>query len=217
MGTGGPSSRVRQRRDRATDGLRTCPQAMPRTGSAPLTAFLVVSLDGYFVGRDGAFDWPIVDDEFLEFSERQLRAAGRLAFGRVTFEGMAAHWRSSEAAATPSIASRMNDLPKFVVSRTLSQADWPPSTIVRDPAFLRDAAAFPEGGETLILGSPQLVGNLLEAGLLDELRLMVNPILLGGGGHLSGALSRPTRLRLERVTPFRSGNVLVSYQPADRR
>lgn len=182
-----------------------------------LFAFIVTSLDGYFEGPNHEFDWPNVDDEFLEFSVSQLDDIGVLVFGRITFEGMAAYWPSEEAwAGSPAIAERMNSLPKIAVSTTLERADWQNSTLIGGDVSTRltELKAQP-GKDMAIFGSPTLTASLLEAGLVDELRIMVHPILLGAGRSVLSRLTKRVPLRLLRTTVFGSGNVLLVYAPRD--
>ena len=98
-----------------------------------LLAFLVVTVDGYYEGPEGEFDWPVLDEEFNEFGLRQLEEVDTLLFGRVTYEGMAAYWPTPAAEQDdPRVAAKMNTLPKLVVSRTLDRADWANTRIVKD-------------------------------------------------------------------------------------
>jgi dihydrofolate reductase len=84
-----------------------------------LTSFMVMTLDGFTEGPNGAFDWPNVDDEFNEFAISQLDDIDTLVFGRRTYEGMASYWPTPAAlAGDPIFAERMNRIPKIVFSKT---------------------------------------------------------------------------------------------------
>jgi dihydrofolate reductase len=180
-------------------------------------AFIMTTLDGYYEGPNQEFDFWVVDEEFNEFSVGQLDEADTLVFGRVTYQGMAAYWPTPAGEEDdPRVARRMNDTPKIVVSRTLDRADWAKTQIVKDAEELRTLKQQP-GGDMAILGSPALTGNLIQLGLVDELRVMVNPVVLGAGKSLFGTASKRIRLRLLNSRAFNSGNVLLSYQPAARR
>ena len=86
-----------------------------------ILAFLVVTVDGYYEGPNGEFDWPVVDEEFNEFGLRQLEEVDTLLFGRVTYEGMASYWPTPAAEQDdPRVAAKTNTLPKLVVSRTVT-------------------------------------------------------------------------------------------------
>jgi len=124
---------------------------------------------------------------------------------------MAQYWPSEEAIRTdPEVASRMNDANKIVVSRSLEKAEpaWQNATLVKDPRQLREM-----GKDLLVLGSAVLTTSLLEEGLLDELRIIVNPVFIGSGRPLAGSAKRRIPLRLRSRRDFRNGNVLLTYEP----
>jgi dihydrofolate reductase len=128
---------------------------------------------------------------------------------------MAQYWPSKEAVETdPEVASRMNDAPKVVVSRTIEPDDvsWANTRLLRDAADLA-ALKSESGNELLVLGSSVLAASLMELGLLDELRIMVNPVLLGAGNSLSSTLKARISLRLLRTRTFGNGNVMLVYEP----
>jgi dihydrofolate reductase len=181
-----------------------------------LGSFIVTSLDGFYEGQNGELDWPIVGEEFNDFAVRQLDEADTLGFGRTTYEHMAAYWPTEQAQANdPAITSRMNEKEKLVFSRTLTHASWSGTTVVRGEATERllkmDAAA---GKDLLVIGSAHLTANFAQAGVLDELRVMVCPIVLGRGRSLFEDLKERVSLTLLRVKQFDSGNVLLTYRPS---
>jgi dihydrofolate reductase len=181
-----------------------------------ILAFLVVTIDGYYEGPNGEFDWPVVDEEFNEFGLQQLEEVDTLLFGRVTYEGMAAYWPTPAAEQDdPRVAAKMNTLPKLVVSRTLDRADWANTRIVKDDvaAELTRLKQRP-GKDIAIFGSSDLVVSLLGMGLVDELRIMVHPVVLGAGKSLFRTAPERFSLRLVEARPFRSGSVLLTYRPA---
>jgi dihydrofolate reductase len=180
-----------------------------------IVTFLVSSADGYYEGANGEFDWPVVDDEFNEFAVDQLDRVDTLLFGRVTYEGMASYWPTPHAERDdPAVAGRMNSLAKVVVSRTLDRADWNNSTLVRDNV-VEELTALKErpGRDIIVFGSSELTVNLIRWGLLDELRIMVVPIVLGAGKSLLRTADERIGLTLVSVRQFKSGNVLLSYAP----
>jgi dihydrofolate reductase len=180
-----------------------------------LLSFMVVTLDGYYEGPNGEFDWPNVDAEFNEFSISQLNDIDTLLFGRVTYEGMASYWPTPAALEfDPVIAERMNSIPKVVFSKSLTEATWRNSTLTSEDI----ATAVPKlkeesGGALALFGSPTLTVSLLEEGLVDELRVMVMPILLGAGKSLFTGLRDRVHVKLGQTLLFSSGNVLLTYQP----
>jgi dihydrofolate reductase len=181
-----------------------------------LYSFMVVSLDGFYEGPNGEFDWPVVDQEFNEFAIEQLHDTDALLFGRVTYEGMAAYWPTPAAREDdPVVAELMNSLPKVVMSTTLTAADWGDTRLVGGNVAEETAKLKQEPGKGLaIMGSPNLTVSLLGMGLVDELRVMVHPILLAGGRSLFRTLGDQLPLELLQTRTFRSGNVLLTYRPA---
>jgi dihydrofolate reductase len=180
-----------------------------------LFAFIVTTLDGYHEGPNREFDWPNVDEEFDEFSVSQLNDIGLLVFGRATYQGMAAFWSTELAAAeSREITEFMNSIPKIVISNSLTTADWNNTTLVTGdvPEAVAELKK-QQGKDIAVFGSSMLTAGLLEQNLVDELRVMVNPVLLGAGHSLVAGLTRRVQLELRRTTTFRSGNVLLCYRP----
>ena len=176
-----------------------------------IASFIMVTLDGFFDG-DQPWDlsWHRTDEEFNSFASEQLDEFDALVFGRATYEGMAQYWPTEDAVKTdPEVAGRMNDSPKIVVSRTLNKPEpaWSNTTLVKDAAELRSQK------NLLVLGSAVLTTSLLEAGLLDQLRIMVNPVLIGSGRSLASSAKGPIALRLHARREFGNGNVLLTYAP----
>jgi dihydrofolate reductase len=180
-----------------------------------LVSFMVVTLDGYYEGPNGEFDWPNVDDEFYEFSISQLNDIDTLLFGRVTYDGMASFWPTPAAlGADPAVAERMNTISKIVFSSTLERADWQNTRLVGGDVAATVTELKQQPGKNLALfGSPGLTVSLVEHGLVDELRVMVHPILLGAGKSLFKGLTKRVSVQLTRTTTFSSGNVLLCYRP----
>jgi dihydrofolate reductase len=177
--------------------------------------FLMVSLDGYHTTGDDDLSWHNVNAEFHDFAVTQLDEADTLLFGRKTYLGMAEFWTSPAALQVdPVTTERMNGYQKIVVSRTLASADWTPSTLISDDvtARLGRVKELP-GRDIALLGSSDLAASLLGAGLVDELRVMVNPVVLGSGRPALAGASRTT-LQLARTRQFDSGNTLLVYRPS---
>ena len=176
-----------------------------------IASFIMITLDGFFDGKTAwDIDWHNVDEEFNDFATRQLDDFDTLVFGRATYLGMAQYWPGEEAIRTdPEVAQRMNDATKVVVSKTLDVPEpaWANTTLVHDPHVLQSKRRL------LVLGSAVLTTSLLEEGLLDELRIMVNPVLIGSGRSLAGSATRRIPLRLLGRREFRNGNVLLTYRP----
>ena len=181
--------------------------------------FLAATVNGYYEGPNQEFDWPTVDEEFNEFSLAQLDEVDTLLFGRVTYELMASYWPTPVANEDdPRVAARMNEISKIVVSRTLDKADWHNTRLIRDDIVgaITEIKQQP-GRDIAIFGSSALTVSLLQHGLIDELRIMVNPIILGAGKSLFATADQRVGLSLLEAEPFKSGNVLLRYEPAGRR
>jgi dihydrofolate reductase len=183
-----------------------------------LFSFMVTTADGYYEGPNQAFDWPNVDDEFNEFAIQQLDEVDTLLFGRVTYQGMAAYWPTPAAEQDdPMVAAKMNGVSKIVISRTLGKADWANTRLIKDDAAEELTRLKRQPGKDMaIFGSSDLTVNLLRMGLVDELRIMINPIILGEGNSLFRTTDKRIGLKLLKTRPFDSGNVLLYYQPTTR-
>ncbi len=148
------------------------------------------------------------------FKLDELLEAEALLLGRVTYEGFAAAWPSMEDPV--GFADKMNGMPKYVVSSTLQDADatWHDTTVLRGDVVaelkaLRDSV----GGTLLVAGSAALVQLLVEHGLVDELRLMVFPIVLGSGKQLFSGVTEAPMFGLEGVRTVGGGVVVLTYAP----
>ena len=183
-----------------------------------LLSFMVMTLDGYHEGPNHEFDWPNVDDEFNDFAISQLNDIDTLIFGRATYEGMASYWPTPAALEDDRvIADRMNNIPKVVFSSSLESADWQNTRLVSGDVAGAITELKQQSGKNLaVFGSSTLTVSLIDEGLVEELRVMVHPILLGAGKSLFSALHRRVPVKLERTTVFSSGNVLLHYRPAAR-
>jgi len=177
--------------------------------------FNMVTLDGFFAGPNGEIDWHHVDEEFNEFAIAQLNSANGLLFGRVTYQLMASYWPTDMARTDdPVVADKMNTLPKIVFSRTLNQADWNNTRLVKGNAAEEISKLKQQPGrDWLLFGSADLASTLTHFGLIDEYRLMVNPVVLGSGQPLFKDIEDRLNLKLINTKTFRNGNVLLCYQP----
>lgn len=177
--------------------------------------FMMTTLDGYIAGPNDEIDWHQVDEEFNEFAVEQLKSMGVLLFGRMTYEGMASYWPTPAASTDdPAVAGMMNTLPKIVFSRTLEKAEWQNTRLIKDNIAeeITKLKAQP-GQDLIILGSSHLTASFINLGLLDELRIMVNPVILGDGKSLFDGVTEHLKLRLLKTRVFGNGNVLHYYQP----
>jgi dihydrofolate reductase len=171
----------------------------------------MMSLDGYLEGPQRELDWHVVDEEFFAYATTVLRSVDTILFGRTTYEMMAAYWPHAPSDA---IADKMNGLEKIVFSSTLRSAGWAHSTIVRGDAAaeVRRLKTLP-GVDMVVLGSGALASSLLRAGLVDEYRVIVNPVLLGSGNPLFQDFHERMKFRLVDLHRFHSGVVMLAYHP----
>lgn len=189
-----------------------------------LTVTQFVSLDGVSQGpgspdedTSGGFTrggWfvPHMDQDFIDQASRWLELADALLLGQRTYTAFARDWPLITDPQDP-FTSRMNSLPKYVASNTLTEGSWNPTTVLSGDIStqLRDLKATP-GGEIQIHGSSILAQSLFAVGLIDELRLVVAPVVVGSGRRLFPDGATPAGLKLleSRATP--GGLVLQSYQ-----
>jgi len=171
-----------------------------------------VTLDGYVAGRGGEGDWglPAEHPDVRAWKVESLRQVGTHIMGRVTYEEMAGYWPS----ASGEYAEFMNTLPKVVFSRRLAAADWAGSRIARGDLAEEIAALKEEsGGEVMAHGGAAFVQALYSHGLIDEYRLVILPVALGGGRPLFKDLAKPLRVNLAEARSFPDGTVIHVYQP----
>lgn len=181
-----------------------------------------ITLDGVVDATEGWFD-PAGDEEgadtsdILEVLQGQMEAEDGLLLGRVTFESFRGYWPKQVDDPT-GITAHLDSVAKYVVSSTLEDPAWDNTTCLRGP--LEDevrALKNAPGRELGVTGSISLVHGLIEAGLVDEYRLFVYPVVLGRGARLFADATAVPRLRLVEATPFRSGVVLMRYRTAGSR
>ena len=178
-----------------------------------------VSLDGVMEDPGGAEDfqyggWTFEierGEDGNQFKLDEVMASDALLLGRTTYEGFAAAWPSREG----DFADKFNTMPKYVVSSTLDNPDWNNSTVLKGDVATEVAKLKEEReGDIVVHGSARLVQTLLEHDLVDELRLMVYPVVLGTGKRLFGETSDKKPLRLSDSKVVGDGVAILIYQPA---
>lgn len=178
-----------------------------------------VSLDGFIEGPKHEIDWHLVDDELHNHFNDQLSKMGAFLSGRVTYELMADFWPTADT--DPSSTGPMVefsriwlDMPKIVFSRTLERADWN-TTVVRDVVAeeIMELKAAP-GGD-LALGGADLAAAFLREDLIDEYRVYVHPVVIGGGKPLFQPSGAKISLSLVETRAFGNGVVLLRYQRSE--
>jgi dihydrofolate reductase len=179
-----------------------------------------VSVDGVMqdpggVGEIEVGGWtnPYWDDELAKLQADLLFASDALLLGRVTYEGFAAAWPDMEHEEGP-FAVKMNTMPKYVASRTLTGMEWNAVLIEGDVADEVAKLRRDSGQNLLIYGSGSLVRLLLRHGLIDQLRLMIHPVVLAAGKPLFTETGSKKELQLAGVTVTSAGVVVVDYTKA---
>lgn len=193
-----------------------------------LTVTMQVSVDGVAQGnggpeegRGGVFDrggWarPLFGEEATAFVGEVYQRADAFLFGRWTFDLFARYWGVMELGSSP-IADALNSRPKFVVSNTLGEPGWASTTVLSGDvaAAIRELKSAP-GGELQVHGSIALVRWLLEQGLVDELNLLVVPVVVGQGTRLFPEAGPDVALELIESRGFPQGITLQVYRPAGK-
>ena len=182
-----------------------------------LVVFNSVTLDGYFTDANGDMSWAHKNDpEWNAFVSENAEGGGTLLFGRKTYEMMASFWPTPAAMGSmPEVAEGMNNLPKVVFSRTMDQASWKNTKLVKSGMVEEVKKMKNESGEDMvILGSGTIVSQLSEHRLIDEYQIIVNPIVLGKGRTMFEGMKEPLTLKRTKARNFENGNVLVCYEPA---
>jgi dihydrofolate reductase len=175
-----------------------------------------VSVDGYVEGPNQELDWHNVDDEFNAYAAETLKKSEVLIMGRKTYELMASYWPTSTDN-DPDVTFQMNETPKLVFSRTLKHLEWKTArlatgSIAEEVARLKSAP----GDGLMWVGGSELASAFLEEGLLDEIRVILTPMLLGSGHAVFGDIKRRHELKRVSTKSFASGNLLVIYEPVSR-
>ena len=183
-----------------------------------LVVFNNVTLDGYFADVNGNVSWAHVgyqDAEWNAFVADNANAGGLLLFGRITYEFMAGYWPTPYAIKNdPTVAERMNNLPKVVFSRTLDKASWNNTKLVKGgmAAEIRKLKKEPGKGMA-ILGSGSIVSQSAQEGLIDEYQIVVHPVVLGKGRTMFDGIKEKLTLKLTKTRTFGNGIVLLCYEP----
>jgi dihydrofolate reductase len=148
-----------------------------------------------------------------KFKLDETMASEAQLLGRVTYQAFASAWPSVEG----EFGDKFNNMPKYVVSSTLEKADWKNSTVLKGDV-LKEVSKLKQqiNGDIVVHGSAQLVQTLLAHDLVDELRLMVYPVVLGTGKRLFGHSSDMKRLRLKDSRTVGDGVLILTYEPAGK-
>lgn len=171
----------------------------------------IITLDGYFEGNQN-WDLPFHDTiwgpELENISIEQLKSADYLVFGRVTYEGMAAHWTKAEG----EIAELMNNIPKLVFSKTLESVKWNNATLIEKNASAEISKLKAQNGKDMyVFGSANLSETLINDNLFDEYRIGIAPVILGSGQPLFRPGVSLKNLSLFSTQQLSTGGVVLTY------
>lgn len=177
-----------------------------------LIASMNMTLDGYC--NHTAM---VVTDEFMEHYNEQMRDTGAIIYGRITYQLMEEYW--PQLAKNPGdnkpandFAVLMDNIPKVVFSRTLKSLDWKSAKLAHGGLYEEVLKLKQQPGKDLFVGSPSLIAQLTQLGLIDEYRLAVHPVVLGSGLVLFKNIEHRIGLRLVRTKTFGSGVVVGYYE-----
>jgi dihydrofolate reductase len=174
-----------------------------------------VSLDGFVATPSRSLDWVLIDEELHSLFNDEAREMSAFLYGRRMYELMVDYWPTAETdpSATPAMlefARIWKDKPKIVLSRTLERVEWN-GRLVRDDATEEVARLKAQPGFDMDVGGPTTAGTLMRAGLIDEYRLFIHPMILGAGTPYFPPLEGRIGLRLLETRTFRSGVVYLRY------
>ena len=181
-----------------------------------LIVYNFISVNGYFKGPNEDISWAKADSgEERTFAAEQFKTNNILIFGRVTYELMSSYWPTEQARKdTPKIAEGMNKAEKIVFSTKMDKADWNNTRLIKGDLGneIRKLKELP-GRDLTVLGSGSIVSQLMHLRLIDELQLMVHPVLIGGGTSILNDIMGKIDLRLIKTKKFKSGSVAHYYEP----
>jgi dihydrofolate reductase len=174
-----------------------------------------VSLDGFIAGPDSEIDWSAPDEELHRFHNQQARETGAYLYGRRLYEVMRYWETADEEPSAPEheleFARIWKDTPKIVFSKTLEEVEGN-ARLVWDGVAEEVAKLKKQPGKELAVGGAGLASTFIKLGLIDEYRLFVSPVVLGGGTHYFPALEERINLELVETQTFGSRVVFVSYR-----
>ena len=170
-----------------------------------------LTLDGVFE-EPGNWSFEYFNEEAMQYKRDELFSSDVQLLGRVTYEGFAKAWPTMTG--TGDFGERMNGMPKYVVSTTLTHAEWQNSTIINKNVVEEIQRLKEQPGQNiLVAGSGKLVHTLMQHDLVDEFRCMVHPVILGSGKRLFPEGTEKLRLTLVETKSFKTGIVVLHYQP----
>lgn len=178
----------------------------------------LITLDGFFEGPRQELDWFVVEEEFFEYVKELFKSVDAILYGRVTFLQMASYWPTPASDKNdPVITGGMNSMQKIVFSTTLTDRDvattgWNNSTLINKNIVEEVKKMKQEAGKDMVIfGSGKLINSFAAEGLIDEYRLILNPVILGKGNPLFKPGSERKDLKLLSTRTLGSGVVILVY------
>lgn len=181
---------------------------------------MIVSLDGFIEGPNRAIDWSAPDEELHQYINDQERAIDTHLYGRRMYEIMVGYWPTADMnpsapAHEVEYAHIWQKISKIVFSKTLERVEGN-ARLVRENIAEEIAKLKAQPGKDMVLGGAGIASTFMQLGLIDEYRLYVQPVVLGGGTPMFPSLDNKINLRLVETRSFGSGAVLLRYQQADK-
>jgi dihydrofolate reductase len=180
---------------------------------------MMVSLDGFIEGPKQDLSWHLVDDEFNKYAIDLLHSIDTIIFGRIAYELFEKFWPAEivDPATTPDnleIANQINDMRKIVFSKTMEKVEWKNTILLPqvNPEEINKMKQ-EEGKDMVIFGGAGIAQSFMKHELIDEYRIMINPIILGKGKPLFEDMTHRMKLKLQKTRTFASGVVMLIYEP----
>lgn len=170
---------------------------------------MMVSVDGFIEGQDPAYNWHNWDNEMAVYMMRFFKTVDTFIYGRKSYEAMIAYWPELN----DEFASVMNQTKKMIFSRTLKDVTWNSILISSNPTEEIQFLKKQEGKDMVLFAGADLAETFIKNGLIDEFRLIVNPVLLGSGKPLFKNLNKIYNLKLKETITFNCGNIILIYEP----
>ncbi|HEV7694574.1 MAG TPA: dihydrofolate reductase family protein [Hyphomonadaceae bacterium] len=187
---------------------------------ARLNSFMTISINGYYADEKNSMEFAHrkdakPDPEFAEWTANNVQGGGRLLFGRTTYDLMKQYWPTPQAKKDlPEVADGMNRAQKLVASKTMSEPGWANTTVIKDNLASEIAKLKKDGPDITILGSGTIVQQLADAGLIDQISVVIAPVSLKGGKSFLAGTEGLRTWKVAESRAFKNGNLFVRYQPA---
>ena len=173
----------------------------------------MVSLDGFIEDANKKIDWHVWDKEMDKYMNGFLDKIDIILLGRVAYQLMESYWPTAEAEDSL-ITEKMNTLQKIVFSKTLKEAHWNNTTVIRENITEEIARLKQLPGKNLVIfGGADIISTFMRLSLFDEFHIIVNPVVLGSGTPLFKNIDDKQNLRLLKTHSFKCGNTVLSYEP----